>query len=94
MYNILSSVVKFVSTQMIQISKCISQLHPFPVKSKVWNKVSFVVLSIWQLLTTIQIGNDLVGPLPTTSSGNHFIVTLMDYFSKWPETVSFPDKST
>ena len=36
---------------------------------------------------------DLVGPLPTTSSGNKYVVTLVDYFSKWPEASPLKDKS-
>ena len=28
---------------------------------------------------------DLIGPLPKTSRGNKYIVTLTDYFSKWAE---------
>ena len=27
---------------------------------------------------------DLVGPLPETKRGNKYIITLSDYFSKWP----------
>lgn len=41
----------------------------------------------------LQVGIDLVGPLPRTARGNKFIVTLMDYFSKWPEAEAIPDKS-
>jgi transposase InsO family protein len=31
------------------------------------------------------IGIDIVGPLPITENGNRYIVTAMDYFTKWPE---------
>src|SRR5215469_16969020 len=31
------------------------------------------------------IGIDIVGPLPITEEGNRYIVTAMDYFTKWPE---------
>lgn len=41
----------------------------------------------------IQVGIDLVGPLPTTARGSKYIVTLVDYFSKWPEAEALPDKS-
>ena len=41
----------------------------------------------------MQVGIDLVGPLPITSRGNKYIVTLVDYFSKWPEAEALPDKS-
>ena len=39
------------------------------------------------------MGIDLIGPLPTTSRGNKYIVTLIDYFSKWPEAAPLPDKT-
>ena len=32
-----------------------------------------------------QIGIDYVGPLPITENGNRYIITAMDYFTKWPE---------
>ena len=32
-----------------------------------------------------RIGIDIVGPLPITKKGNKYIVTAMDYFTKWPE---------
>ena len=51
-------------------------LHPVPVK-----------LGAWQ-----QIGIDLVGPLPEALSGNKYIMTVTDYFSKWPEATAFPTK--
>ena len=40
----------------------------------------------------LQVGLDLIGPLPKTTSGNRYIITLVDYFSKWPEAVALPDK--
>ena len=40
----------------------------------------------------MQVGIDLIGPLPTTSNGNKYVVTLVDYFSKWPEASPLPDK--
>ena len=40
-----------------------------------------------------QVGIDLVGMLPRTERGNKHIVTLVDYFSKWPEAEAIPDKS-
>ena len=51
-------------------------------------------LSVFQFSTTLsyvfavnilQIGIDIIGPLPETKSGKKYIVTLIDYFSKWPE---------
>lgn len=44
------------------------------------------------VLILIQIGIDLIGPLPATKAGNKYIITLMDYFSKWPEAAALPDK--
>lgn len=41
----------------------------------------------------MQVGIDLIGPLPTTNSGNKYIVTLIDYFTKWPEAAAIPDKT-
>jgi len=32
-----------------------------------------------------QIGIDIVGPLPQTQRGKKYIVTAMDYLTKWPE---------
>ena len=40
-----------------------------------------------------QIGIDLVGPLPETARGNRYIITLVDYFSKWQEAEPLPNKS-
>jgi len=40
----------------------------------------------------IQIGIDIVGPLPVTNSGYRYIVTLVDYFSKWPEAEPIKNK--
>ena len=42
---------------------------------------------VWQ-----QIGIDLVGPLPVAPSGNKYIMTVTDYFSKWPEAKAIPTK--
>jgi hypothetical protein len=32
-----------------------------------------------------QIGIDFIGPLPITTNGNRYIITAMDYLTKWPE---------
>ncbi len=34
---------------------------------------------------------DVIGPLPTTVSGNRFILTMIDYFSKWAEAYALPN---
>ena len=55
------------------------------------------LISINQPLLTIEsfhvkVGIDLIGPLPETKAGNRYIITLVDYFSKWPEAEALPDK--
>ena len=60
-----------------KLQKKAGSLHPVPVKSKFWS----------------QVGMNLIGPLPETSRGNKYIVTLTDYFSKWPEAAPLPDKT-
>jgi hypothetical protein len=38
-----------------------------------------------------QIGIDVKGPLPRTSTGNRYIIVAMDYFTKWPEARAVKD---
>lgn len=38
------------------------------------------------------VGIDMIDPLPCTISGNAYIITCWDYFTKWPEAVAVPDK--
>ena len=45
------------------------------------------VVKVWH-----RVGIDLVGPLPETKNGNKYIITLSDYFSKWPEAAAIPSK--
>ena len=40
-----------------------------------------------------QIGIDLIGPLPTTKEGYKYIVTAIDYYTKWTEAQPLKDKS-
>ena len=35
---------------------------------------------------------DVVGLFPTTNSGNRWVLTAMDYFTKWPEAYALPDQ--
>ena len=52
------------------------ELHPVPVHSP-WHHV----------------GIDFVGPIsPASSTGNKYILTLSDYFTKWVEAVPLPTK--
>jgi hypothetical protein len=37
---------------------------------------------------------DLAGELPQTSSGNVYIMIMIEHFSKWVELVALPDKSS
>ena len=60
-----------------KLQKTPGSLRPIPVPSKLWS----------------QVGMDLIGPLPKTSRGNQYIVTLTDYFTKWAEAAPLPDKS-
>lgn len=50
-------------------------------------------LSGYYLFQLQQVGIDLVGPLPTTKRGNKYIITMCDYFTKWPEARAVPDKT-
>ena len=36
---------------------------------------------------------DVLGPFPTTESGNSYVLMAMDYFIKWPEAYVEPDQS-
>ena len=45
------------------------------------NKLLTNVALLFQVYSE-QVGIDLIRPLPTTSRGNMFIITLVDYFSK------------
>ena len=37
-----------------------------------------------------RIGMDVVGPLPRTQRGNHFILTICDYATRYPEAIALP----
>ena len=45
------------------------------------------VTKVWH-----RVGINLVGPLPEIKRGNKYIITLSDYFSKWPEAAPLPSK--
>ena len=38
-----------------------------------------------------RIGTDILGTLPLTPRGNHYIVGVTDYFTKWVEIFAIPD---
>ena len=60
-----------------KFDKFTAELHPIEVKDHVWD----------------MIGVDLIGPLPTTSQGNKYIMTVSCLFSKWPEATALKDKT-
>jgi hypothetical protein len=35
---------------------------------------------------------DRLGKMPKSKSGNSNILSLVDYFTKWPEAIAIPDK--
>lgn len=35
---------------------------------------------------------DVLGPFPRTDKGKRYVLTAMDYFTKWPEAYSLPDQ--
>jgi len=38
-----------------------------------------------------RVGLDIIGPLPPTKQGNNYIITLVDYFTKWVEAKAIPN---
>lgn len=53
-------------------------LKPIPVEPEIW----------------CRIGVDLIGPLPQTSRGNRYIITVTDAFTKWVEAGAIADKTS
>ena len=41
-----------------------------------------------------KVGIDIVGPLQRTANGNRYIVTSIDYMTKWVEAKALPDKTS
>ena len=39
-----------------------------------------------------RVAVDVVGPLPRSNRGNRYVLTAIDYFSKWPEAYAIPDQ--
>ena len=53
------------------------ELHPVPVRAPWYH-----------------LGIDFIGPVaPISPSGNRYILTISDYFTKWTESLPTPDKS-
>ena len=38
-----------------------------------------------------RVGLDIIGPLPKTKNENNYIITLVDYFTKWVEAKAIPN---
>jgi transposase InsO family protein len=39
-----------------------------------------------------KVGMDFVGPLPSTSKGNKYLLVFIDYMTRWPEAFAVPDR--
>ncbi len=39
-----------------------------------------------------RMGVDIMGPFSRSERGNRFVLTAMDYFTKWPEAYALPDQ--
>lgn len=39
-----------------------------------------------------RVAVDIMGPFPVTERGNRFVLTAMDYFTKWPEAYAIPNQ--
>src|ERR1044071_8915068 len=37
-----------------------------------------------------RVGIDFIGPFPKTEKGNRYIITAIDYFTRWPEAKAVP----
>ena len=41
-----------------------------------------------------KVGIDMIGPIQTSKAGNKYIITAIDYMSKWIEAAAVPDSTT
>ncbi|KAF7654943.1 hypothetical protein LDENG_00063050 [Lucifuga dentata] len=39
-----------------------------------------------------RVAVDVVGPLPRSDRGHHYVLSAIDYFTKWPEAYALPDQ--
>jgi hypothetical protein len=42
----------------------------------------------------LRIAIQIVGPFRDSQKGNHYLCTVRDYFSKWPEVYTIPSQET
>jgi len=41
-----------------------------------------------------RVGLDIIGSLQETKKGNKYTITLVDYFTKWPEAKAIPNATS
>lgn len=61
------------------------------MRKKPRNKYRAPLLPISVSATFEKLALDVLGPLPTTWSGNHYIVCFIEYLTKWPEIFPVPN---
>ena len=72
-----------------QISECESCQRMNPsVKCPTLDLQPVPVTGLWEMW-----GVDIIGPLTLTPRGNCYIIVATDYFSKWPEAATLPNKN-
>lgn len=56
----------------------------------------YVCMHAWMDACAVymQVGTDLIRPLTQAKEGSEYFVSLMDYFSKWPEADPIPRDKT
>lgn len=87
----ISDHVKDVKETMMYFISLIQHSIPFQSQEKFGNRCNTSSLGTVNFFI-LQIGIDIV-TMPTSNKGNKYIITCMDYFSKWPEAVPSKDKS-
>ena len=75
-----------IATKLIGCQGCVQKLAKDPYKHSVF--CSREVPGINE-----KINWDIVGPLPTSPNNNTYILSIIDYFSRWAELIPIPDKS-
>ena len=75
-----------IATKLIGCQGCVQKLAKDPYKHSVF--CSREVPGINE-----KINWDICGPLPTSPNNNTYILSIIDYFSRWAELIPIPDKS-